>query len=464
MWSVGVPYAMALLVMGLIHYWVHRWRNPKCNGRLPPGSMGLPIIGETLQFFIHSNSIDIHPFIKTRVKKYGRIFKTSLAGRPVVVSSDPEFNYHILQQEGKLVEIWYLDSFAKLIDARGMGRDGEPASITSIGHIHKCMRNMVLSQVGNEALRERILPDMEETSRKTLLAWSNRDSLDIKKEISSVLFNFTTRHLYGFEPENGTNVSERFSYILQGLISFPLNIPGTVFRKCLKNQKMGLKLMKNLIDERRTMPEKRRGDFIDHMLDRMKTESFLSDDFAVFAMFVLLFASFEAISSTLTLAIMLLTEHPMVIKELEREHEEILSKGEKREGGVTWKEYKSMSFTIQVINESLRMASVSPGILRRAIKDIQVDGYTIPEGWTILVVPSALQLNPNTYEDPLSFNPWRWKDLGPTFVAKNFIAFGGGTRMCAGAEFTKAFMAVGESEGRGDYKISKSGVWKWISH
>ncbi len=36
-------------------------------------------------------------------------------------------------------------------------------------------------------------------------------------------------------------------------------------------------------------------------------------------------------------------------------------------------------------------------------------GYTIPKGWALMVVPAALQLNPNTYEDPLAFNPWRWQ-------------------------------------------------------
>jgi hypothetical protein len=47
--------------------------------------------------------------------RYGSLFRTSLVGRPVIVSSDPDFIYFLLQQEGKLVERWYMGSFAKLL-------------------------------------------------------------------------------------------------------------------------------------------------------------------------------------------------------------------------------------------------------------------------------------------------------------------------------------------------------------
>lgn len=36
-------------------------------------------------------------------------------------------------------------------------------------------------------------------------------------------------------------------------------------------------------------------------------------------------------------------------------------------------------------------------------------GYTIPAGWGIMVCPPAVHLNPDIYEDPLAFNPWRWQ-------------------------------------------------------
>lgn len=59
----------ALIIIGITH-WVYRWRNLSCNGKLPPGSMGLPLLGETLQFFSPNTSSDIPPFIKQRMKRY----------------------------------------------------------------------------------------------------------------------------------------------------------------------------------------------------------------------------------------------------------------------------------------------------------------------------------------------------------------------------------------------------------
>lgn len=61
----------AIVVLSFTH-WVYSWRNPKCNGKLPPGSMGLPLLGETLQFFAPNTSSDIPPFIRKRMDRYLR--------------------------------------------------------------------------------------------------------------------------------------------------------------------------------------------------------------------------------------------------------------------------------------------------------------------------------------------------------------------------------------------------------
>ncbi|KDP43049.1 hypothetical protein JCGZ_25235 [Jatropha curcas] len=416
--------------------WVYKWRNPPCNGTLPPGSMGFPLIGETIQFFIPSKSLDMPPFVKNRIKKYGPMFKTSLAGRPVVVSSDADFNYFILQQEGKLVELWYLDSFAELLGQNGSLKEG------FIGYIHKHLKKVISEHFGPERLKGKLLPQLEEMVNHSLQAWTMQESVEVKHECSKMILDFTSKLLFSYDSEKqGKSLSETFASFIQGLFSFPLNIPGTAFHKCMQNQKKILKTIRKTIEERRACPGTRREDFLGRLIEEMKAENLLNDDLVSFVIFALLLATSETVPSTLTLAIKLLTEHPLVMQELVKENEEIICNRENKETGLTWKEYKSMTFTMHVINEALRMSG-SVGILRRTIEDIDINGYTIPKGWTIMIVPSSLHLNPDIYKDPLAFNPWRWKDLGPNVRAKNFIPFGGGMRSCGGAEFSKVLVAV----------------------
>ena len=67
MWIIGLCIVAVLVVY--LTYWLNKWSNPKCNGVFPPGSMGLPLIGETLQMTVPSDSLDLHAFIKKRAQR-----------------------------------------------------------------------------------------------------------------------------------------------------------------------------------------------------------------------------------------------------------------------------------------------------------------------------------------------------------------------------------------------------------
>ncbi|XWS35743.1 hypothetical protein CRYUN_Cryun20dG0022400 [Craigia yunnanensis] len=109
MWG-AVLFLVALLIAGISHWW-YTWSNPKSHGKLPPGSMGLPIIGETLEFFSSNSLYDIAPFIRKRTQRYGPMFRTSLVGKKIIVSIDSEVNYNIFQQENKLFLVWYTEFY-----------------------------------------------------------------------------------------------------------------------------------------------------------------------------------------------------------------------------------------------------------------------------------------------------------------------------------------------------------------
>ncbi|KAK4262725.1 hypothetical protein QN277_028251 [Acacia crassicarpa] len=432
MWCLCV----GTLVIIWITHWVYRWRNPRCNnGKLPPGSMGLPLLGETLHFFSPNTTDNIPPFIKLRMEKYGPIFKTNLVGRPVVVSTDSALNHFIFQQEGNLFQSWYPDTFTEIFGRQNVG--------SLHGFMYKYLKNMVLHLFGPESLKN-MISEVEQTVCTTLQQWSFQESVELKEATAKMIFDLTAKKLISYDSSNSSeNLMENFVAFIQGLISFPLNIPGTAYYKCLQGRKKAMKMLKNMLQERKAMPRKEQSDFFDYVVEELQKEgTILTEEIALDLMFVLLFASFETTSLALTCAIKFLVENPLVLKGLEEEHEAILKQREDPNSGVTWKEYKSMTFTFQFINETARLANIVPGIFRKALREINFKGYTIPADWAVMACPPAVHLNPDIYKDPLSVNPWRWQGMETNGRSKNFMAFGGGMRFCVGTEFTKVQMAV----------------------
>ncbi|GMY30215.1 cytochrome P450 87A3 [Fagus crenata] len=231
MWGLCIG---ALIIISITHL-VYLWRNPRCKGKLPPGSMGLPLIGETLQFFTPNTSSDIPPFIKERMDRYGPIFKTNLVGRPVVISTDSDLNYFIFQQEGRLFESWYPDTFTEIFGRQNVG--------SLHGFLYKYLKSMMLNLFGPESLKK-MLPEVEQAANRTLHQWSFQDTIELKDATASMIFDLTAKKLISYEADKSSeNLRDNFVAFIQGLISFPLDIPGTAYHKCL--QKLNSPLTKD---------------------------------------------------------------------------------------------------------------------------------------------------------------------------------------------------------------------------
>ncbi|KAI3996152.1 hypothetical protein MKX01_031506 [Papaver californicum] len=437
MWPV-VLFLVALGTISFTHY-AYRWRNPDCkNGKLPPGSMGFPLIGETIQFLIPSYSLDTPPFIKKRVARYGKLFKTSLAGKKMIITTDPEISNYVFMEEGKSVHLWYMDSFDNFLGAALINS-------TATAYIHKYLKNLFLNYVGNESLKDKLLPKIELMANEALNSWSTQPSVEVKECTAIMIIELVLKELLTYDSTKSThNLVQMLSEFIKGIINIPLNVPGTTFHRCMKNQKKVLQLMKDILRERQNSTEERKGDFVDQLIDDVKNEEFMSEELAAVLMIAMVFASFETVSTAFRVAMMFLTDQqaPLVVKQLLEEQQGIINRRENVNSQLTWQEYKSMTFTSQVINETLRMTNGIPGIVRKASKDVHINGYVIPKGWIIMVVQTAIHMNPEKFKDPLSFNPWRWNDIGSNIVGKSFIPFGGGKRNCAGTEFTKVLMSV----------------------
>jgi cytochrome P450 len=137
----------------------------------------------------------------------------------------------------------------------------------------------------------------------------------------------------------------------------------------------------------------------------------------------LLVAGHETTATSLSWAIERLTRNP---DKLERLRAEVL---EGRE------EY--LTATIQ---ETLRLRPVISIVIRKLTEAVEIGGYELPAGVSVVPCIYLAHRNPEVYPEPQRFLPERFLDNPPGTYT--WIPFGGGVRRCLGASFAQFEMAV----------------------
>lgn len=146
-------------------------------GRLPPGTLGLPLLGETLRLVSAYKTEFPEPFVDERLRRLRggqRVFTTHLFGEPTVFSADPEVNRLVLQGEGRLFESSYPSSITTLLGRRSL--------LLMRGAFHRRMHVLLSSTIASPAIiRDHLLPDIDRLVRRTLDAWEDGDPLAGKR-------------------------------------------------------------------------------------------------------------------------------------------------------------------------------------------------------------------------------------------------------------------------------------------
>ncbi|GAA1978123.1 cytochrome P450 [Amycolatopsis minnesotensis] len=87
-----------------------------------------------------------------------------------------------------------------------------------------------------------------------------------------------------------------------------------------------------------------------------------------------------------------------------------------------------------VVKEAMRLHPVISEVARRLTRDIEVGGYRIPAGHTVMPSIALVQGDEAHHAAPEEFRPERFLDGGP--ATGTWFPFGGGVRRCLGAGFS----------------------------
>ncbi|GFY88755.1 brassinosteroid-6-oxidase 2 [Actinidia rufa] len=240
--------------------------------------------------------------------------------------------------------------------------------------------------------------------------------------------------------------------------TYPIYMGGLVLARggWAQGRKRVLRILREIIEKRRDSLMKH-DDILDYLLKDEDSKYKLNDDEILDQVIMILYSGFETISTTSMMAIKYLHDHPTALQELRDEHFAIRGR-KKPEEPIEWNDYKTMSFyacckqidklcsippskngylkpsiLMQVTFETLRLATVVNGVLRKTTEEMELNGFVIPRGWRIYVYTREINYNPFLYPEPLKFNPWRWLDK--SMESQNYcFLFGGGSRLCPGKE------------------------------
>ncbi|KAG9446460.1 hypothetical protein H6P81_012588 [Aristolochia fimbriata] len=418
------PFALAFffgVVLAIL--FLHVWYQRKELKHAPQGSMGWPLVGETPGFLRPHRSNSIGRFLQEHSSRYGKVFRSHLFGSATIVSCDHELNFFILQNEEKIFEC----SYPKAIH----GVLGKHSMLVVTGEEHKRLRNTILG-LTNSWKSEENLRDIDEHAVSVMESWRDRQNIIFCEEARKFTFNVIVKQILSLKPEEPqtAEILQDFLTFMKGLVSFPMYIPGTPYAKAVKARARISSTVEGIVQERR---KKEAGSEKCDFLDVLLSSGNLCDKKRVSLVLDLLLGGYETTSLLMTLVVYFLGNCPTALQQLKEEHQMIRRR---KKGGehLSLEDYKQMEFTQNVIHESLRCGNIVKFVHRKALKAVNFKGYELPAGWKVLPIFSTVHLDPSLHDKASEFFPWRWEGQ---CSSKRFAPFGGGPRMCPGAELAK---------------------------
>ncbi|KAL1347827.1 hypothetical protein HN51_023848 [Arachis hypogaea] len=418
-----------LLVIVSFNFLRHKQCCQREKKRLPPGNMKFPLIGETIEFFNAQRRNQLfEEFVHPRILKYGKIFKTRIMGSPTVVVNGSEANKFFLTNEFKLVKSSWPSSSVQLMGTDSiMEKDGER---------HRFLRSLIGTSLSYAGL-ENLVPKLCNHVRFFLESkWQGHgNTISLYRSTKILTFSIVFECLLGIKVEQG--MLETFERVLEGVFSPAIMFPGSRFSRAKKARMEIEKALTKAVREKRKEMEENLHNEKDGMLLSKLVNGLIHGEInekeVIDNVVLLVFAAHDTTSFAIAMTFRMLAEHPECYRKLLQEHIDIAN-NKRREENLSINDIKKMKYTWQVARESMRLFPPIFGSFRKAITDIEYEGYTIPKGWKVLWTTYGTHYNEEYFKEAQSFKPSRFEEEIPQYA---FVPFGGGPRVCAGYQLAK---------------------------
>ncbi|XAR65570.1 hypothetical protein NMG60_11009732 [Bertholletia excelsa] len=429
--SLSVGTVVLALVIAVVAI---KRRSEDGGAKLPPGSFGWPIMGETMEFLFGKPE----KFVGDRMKKYSPdIFKTKILGEKTAVICGPNGNKFIFSNEQKLFNVFRPHPMQKLFRSYQTAKGAPPPVQPSQGDETKTIRTPGFFKP--EALC-RYLPKMDSITQQQLeIHWQGKDQVKVYPFSKTVTLTLACRFFLGIDnPDRIARLVGHFDDVTVGMHSIILNFPGTIFYRANKAAAAIRKELVTVIKEKKEAMAKGAPmqDILSHLIVASDpTGRFMPEAEIADKIMGLLTAGYSTVATTIAFFMKYVGERPDVYNRVYAEQMEV-AKAKKPGELLDWDDLSKMKYSWNVMCEVMRLVPPLQGTFREAVTDFTYAGYTVPKGWKVYWTVSTTNMNPKYFKEPEKFNPSRFEE-GEAPPPYTYVPFGGGPRLCPGKEYAR---------------------------
>ncbi|KQK21248.1 cytochrome P450 716B1 [Brachypodium distachyon] len=394
--------------------------------QLPPGSLGLPVIGQTLGFLNALRSNTAEAWLRQRAATHGPVSRFSFLGVPTVLIVGPSANKFFFSSPG-------LTAKTTMAANRMVGK----RNIRELtGSDHRRVRAMFVKFLKLDAVRGYVASIDDEVRHHLSTEWRGHATVAVMPSMKSLTFDIMCTAIFGLDRGAHAAVRQKlsveFQQLVRGTLSVPLNLPFTTFRKCLAASRRGRQTVARIMEEKRAKLERGEISPSDDLMTHMLSEGVADEDIIDNVIFMML-AAHDTTAILLTFLIRHLDNNRDVYTRVVAEQEEVARSKAPGES-LTWDDLGKMRYTWAVAMETLRLVPPVFSNTRRVVDDVEFNGHLIPKGWQVMSAVNLTQWDPAIFPDPDKLDPTRFESPLPPY---SFVAFGGGARVCPGNEFAR---------------------------
>jgi cytochrome P450 len=402
------------------------WEEWRERGKFPPGHTDFSWQRT------HQIAHDPLPLLLSAYEEFGPIFSLRLLHSRVVFMLGPEANHFVTVAHPENFH-WRESSFGDLIPLLGDGL------LTVDEDYHDRARAIMMPAFHREqvaAAAEAMAIEADEA----IAALPVGEVVDVYEWMRSLAMRIAMRALLGLDPDEagkGAAAAHHFERALGYYgIDFHLRLvrgPGSPWRKLVRSRAVLDEIVFGEIARRRAHPDAGRRDILSLLVRARGAggEEF-SDREIRDQVMTLMFAGHDTSTSTLTFLLHELARHPEVLRRLHEEQDRVLDGA----GPTAQQLEKEMPYLEMVLDEVLRLyppAWIGP---RRAIREYEFGGYTVPRDAYVNYCSWASHRLPEVFPEPEAFIPERFtRERKAALPRGAYVPFGGGSRICIGKRF-----------------------------